>query len=172
MENQSSSFKFTLTYGIYTGVVIVIFSLLTYVAEISHDSPINKWIPFLFYLIAMFIGVKNWRDKQSNGFVSFGKAYSISFTIALFAAIIGTIYTFVFMSYIDPSISELILKSAEQGMLDKGYTDEQIDQGMKYVEMFSTSTGIAIWTIVVSCIFFALLSLFPAAILKKEEHFV
>ncbi len=169
MENQTSSFKFSLNLGLITGIIVVVYSLIMYVLEVPIDSFLNRWAGLVFYIVAMFWGVSTWKKKHSNGFVSFGKAYGIAFRVAFFALIIGTLYLILMVTVIDPSLIDLIKDTQEQSLIDQGYSGEQLDQALKYAQMFVTPAGMAIMSLVSMTIIFALVALIPAAIMKKEE---
>ena len=164
-----SAFKFSLNYGLITGVVITVYSLILYVLEVPMESFLTRWLPYLFYIIAMFWSIDAWKKKHSNGFASFGQAYGIAFRVTFIAALIGIIYFVLLITLIDPGVLDAIKEAQEEAMIDRGMSDEEIEQSMKIAGIFTSPGGMAIMGTVMSAIFLALLSLIPAAIMKKEE---
>jgi len=149
---------------------MVIFSLILYIADLYMNSTIG-YISFLILIGGMIWGTLDFRKLSPNGLLTYGKAFSTCFLIALFAAIISALYTFVFAEFINPNFSQEILDKAREGMMNSGQpmTDEQIDQAMTWTERFTTPVMITIWGFITTVAISAIISLVAAIFLKKED---
>jgi ABC-type multidrug transport system fused ATPase/permease subunit len=169
-EKPRSATMHAMYYGLITGAAMVIFSLILYIADLYMNSTIG-YISFLILIGGMIWGTLDFRKLSPNGLLTYGKAFSTCFLIALFAAIISALYTFVFAEFINPNFSQEILDKAREGMMNSGQpmTDEQIDQAMTWTERFTTPVMITIWGFITTVAISAIISLVAAIFLKKED---
>ena len=169
MEEKSTSvFKISLNYGLITGFLLVLLELVFYLLEIEQESSI-KYVAYLVFLGGIIWASKVYRDNYSDGFITYGKAFTVGLLVGLIAAVIAAIFMYVFLSYIDPSVLTQQLEVAEQRLLESGeMTDEQIDNTLAMTERFMTpaisSIGIFIWNALIVTI----MSLVTSIFIKKE----
>lgn len=157
-------------YGLITGAALVIYSLILYIADLY----MNKYFGYISFLIltgGMVWGTLEYRRLYLNGFMTYGKAFSTCFMIALFAAILSALYTFVFAQFINPNYSQEILDKARETLMASGrqMTDEQIEQALTWTQRFTTPVMMAIWDFITYVAISAVLSLIAAIFLKKED---
>lgn len=170
-EKSTSTFKFALMYGLMTGAAVIVLSLVFYVLDLPIDSPIVKWSPYLIFIGGMVYGAHIYKNEFGNGFMTYGKAFGVSYLVAIVAAFITAIYAFIFISYIDPSVITTSLELAEQNMLDQGtLTDAQIDSALEMTGRFMNPTMISIMGFVMNAIILAVIGLVSSIFVKKEEE--
>ncbi len=168
-ENQTSSFKIALNYAMITAAVLIILDLIFYVMDVPKQSDI-RFIAFLAYIAGIVWGQKVYRDVYSNGFISYGKSFSIGFTIGILAVVVIAIYTFVFAKFIDPSIVTQAMEAAEEEMMQSGnLTDEQIDQRLEMTAKVTTPFTMAIGVFFFGGLIIAVVSLVTSIFIKKEQ---
>jgi len=169
MENQNSVIKPSLTYGLYLGIALILFSLVMYLLDIDHDSKL-MWVSYIIMAGGLFWAMISFRDKINGGFVTYGKAFGTGFWTGLFAAIIGTAFTYIYVTMIDPGMIEEILLKAEEQILDSSpnMSDEQLEQALSMTEKFTSPIMITIWGFVANVIFATILSLIIAIFVKRE----
>jgi amino acid transporter len=93
--------KNIIIYGLIAGILVSFLMLLS-LNYISHckgniDYESSMLIGYASMLIAfslVFVGIRNYRDKYSEGVISFGKAFKIGIMIVLIAS---TIYVFAWL---------------------------------------------------------------------------
>lgn len=97
-NNSSASKKVILTYGLIAGAIVTAFMAYgVYTLNKNPDYEGSMLLGYTGMLVAfsfVFIGVKNYRDKQSDGTITFGKALKIGALISLIAS---TIYVGVWL---------------------------------------------------------------------------
>lgn len=169
-ENQKSSFKVALNYALITAAILIVLDLVFYVMDVPLDSKI-KYVSWLVYIGGIIWGQKVFRDNYSNGLVSYGKSFSVGFTVGFFAALIVSVYSFIFMKFFDPTIVTQILETQEQTMLQAGdLTEEQVEQALSMSEKFTTPFMISIMALVFSTIGVVIISLITSIFIKKEAN--
>ena len=166
-ENPSPV-KNAMNYGAIIGIALIIISLLFYMMN-ETTSEIQNYLGYLVLAVGVYLGVKNYRDNELNGLMSYGKALGSGTLISFFASIIMAFYLYIFIFFIDPSLVDVILEQAENDMIDAGQSDEQIALAMKYTRMFVTPFWMSIMSVVVYTVIGFVFSLIIAIFLKKED---
>ena len=117
------------------------------------DLYLNKavnWIGYIFLIAGMVYGTLEFRKKYSNGFLTYGKAFTSCFWIGLFAGIIASIYLFVFIQFIHPGFINEMLDQARESMVTSRpeMTEEQVEQALSMSAKFMTPVMMVIWGII------------------------
>lgn len=171
-ENQKSAFMPSLINGIYLGLTLVVFSLLMFLLDVDRESWIN-YISYVIMAAGLYMAIVNYRDKLSGGFIEYGKAFSAGFYTGLIASLITTIFTYIYVQYIDPGLIEEILVKAEESMLESNpeMSDEQLSQALSMTKsLVASPMMMAIWSFLFNVIAATLLSLIIAIFAKRENQ--
>ena len=65
----------------------------------------------------IYMGVKEIRDHELGGYINVGLALRKGMAIALIGGLISSVFTLIYMNFIDPDMGDRILEGAEeQGM--------------------------------------------------------
>lgn len=90
--------KIIITYGLIAGLItmsfMIVSTIIWKVYGYENQSMIIGFTGMFIAFIFVFVGIKNYRDKQNDGIITFGDAFKIGFFIALIAS---SIYTLVWM---------------------------------------------------------------------------
>lgn len=173
METKSRSlFSNSLIYGLLTAAISIVFSVLMYLFDTPYDSPL-MYFSFAILLAGMIYGTLTYRNNFLGGNISFGKAFISGFLIVLISALVSSIYSYVFMVFIDPSyldkIIEKAVENAEAKMSEKGLSAEQMEPGLAMTRKFMSPVAMTIMAILSSALIGGILALIAAAFLKKED---
>lgn len=167
-QDRPSSAKVALTNGVFMGIALIVLSLILYLLGLNQES----YAPYFSYAVMIgltIVFVLQWRNKYNNGFISYSSAFGNGFLTILFGSILSAIYVYVFFAFIAPNELTLMLEKAEEGMYDKGMSDQEVEMGMKYTKMMMTEWMMPIWVIVGSAFWGAVISAILAIFLKKED---
>lgn len=170
MENQANSKSLILNYGLYLGVATVIIELVKYAMGVHLDP---HWA-FAVLGGALFIGliifgIKKYKEAN-GGFLTWGQGVKIGVGIAIVAALIGTIYNYVFMNFIEPEFMSQMMEIQNQKLVDQGMNQEQIEAANEMSKAFQSPLLIAAFGIIGSAIGGFVVSAIAAAIMKKSEE--
>jgi len=94
-----------LRFGLYSAITTCILSFLIWALVDVVDNTTGEIIGYssmVVSLIFVYFGIKHFRDKENNGFVSFGKALLIGVLISLMAALAFGILDIIYVKYINP----------------------------------------------------------------------
>ena len=120
--------KTALIFGLVIGAILSVNMIL--MVNLMYSNPDMKGndlvgyatMVVLFSLI--FVGVRNYRNKQLGGFISFGKAFKIGFWIALIGSsiyvVVWLFYYYLFVpDFIDIYISHVLNNCTASGLAEK-----------------------------------------------------
>lgn len=170
MENTVASRKNTiLIYGSLLGVLSIVLALIGYILK-SDQSGTFKFLTWLIYIVAIILGIKHYRDKGRNGFISYGNAVGTGVLISLVGGIIFSIYLVLLVEVIDPDYITNIMQKAQDAMIEQGQSEEQIRMALKIQRKFSNPIVFALMGIVGSLFTGLITSLIVSIFLKKNDN--
>ncbi len=171
MENQKSALMPSLSAGLILGIILIVYSLLLYVVDLNE----NVWLASISYVITavvLYFAIINFRDKEQNGFLSYGKGVGVGTLIGFFASILLAIFTYIYVSYIDPGVLEEAIIKAEESILEQNPNigDAELEQAIGIAEIFTSPVMMTVmtvfWYTMVSVVFSLLISIFA----KHEDN--
>ncbi len=169
MEKSVSGSKAGMTYGVYLGLISVVFSLIIYLVGIVGED-YTSWISFAISIAFVCWVMINFRDKQNGGYMEYKQGVGLGFITFLVGGIISSIFTFILFKFIDPALIEhLIEKSLEEALRKNPEVEGNIEMVEKWIRMFVNPIVMAIMGVVMSAIGGIIISLILAAIFKKEK---
>ncbi|MCU0396638.1 MAG: DUF4199 domain-containing protein [Cyclobacteriaceae bacterium] len=155
-------------YGLILALVSVIYFLVLTIMNVDMTSGIGRWASILFYVAGIFLAHKYFKDNGS-GFMSYGEGIGISFWIGLLSSVISSLFTYIYIKFIDSSFVEMIKEKQIEEMQARGMSDEQIDQGMKFAEMFMSPEAILIFGIIGGIITVLIVGLIVTIFTQKKS---
>jgi ABC-type branched-subunit amino acid transport system permease subunit len=168
MEPRKTAFNTALKYSVITALAAFIFSVLLYVTNLYLNQTLN-YLVYVILVAGLVFTVKDRRDKDLGGYISFGQAFNAGFLFCILFAILSAISSFLMMQFIAPDMVAEILKQTEKSLFDKGMSEEQVEMAMGYTKKFMTPAWMALFAILATAIFGAIFSLIVAAIFKKNN---
>ncbi len=157
-------------YGLIAGAAIIVFSLIMFLLDLYLNKAVN-WIGYVFLIAGMIWGTLEYRNKYSNGFITYGKAFSSCFWIGLFAGILASVYFFVFIQVIHPGfINEMLDQIRANIVASKpDMSEEQIEQAVSMSAKFMSPAMMSVWGFAAYAAMSAIIGLILAIFLKKED---
>lgn len=170
MENQVNSKSIIINFGLILAGFSIFINLVNYAIGNHLDPHWSITVISILALVALIVfGIKKYKEAN-NGFLSWGQAVKIGVGIAIISALIGSLYNYVFMNFIEPDFMQQMAEIQNQKMLDQGYTDEQIEAANEMSESFRNPALIAAFGIIGSAIGGFIVSAIAGAIMKKSEE--
>ncbi len=167
MEKEVTTRGVGLQYGVIAGVVMIIYGLILQLTGLIFESWAS-WINYIFLAAIIFLAHKKYKE-EGDGFLSFGQGLGIGFWISLVGGLISSVFSFIYITFVDPSFIETMLEKTRYNMEEQGMPDAQIDQAMAITENFM-NPGMMFVIGIVSLLFLGfILSLIVSAITKKTD---
>jgi hypothetical protein len=171
-QTKTSSFQYALKWGFLVGLLKVVLTTISYLTGQYSNTYWGLIILPIMFIIHFYL-VKSYKDKQMEGYITFGNAFSVCMQIFVFSAVIASLYDIIYLQFISPATNEMILKLAEQKINEKGtLTDDQMEMAMKVARVMNSPIVKFFTSLLFSCIFGAIISAIIAAICKKEKPIV
>lgn len=169
MEKKRSIWKETLNYGIIYGLITVVFSVLTYMFDLTFTTWII-WPSLLLGVVVLFFLLRSYRDHYNNGYISYGKSVGAGVIISIYAAIISAIYIYVLYTFIDPGLMDKSMAVAEAKMLEKGLPEAAIERAMEMQSKMMKPWFTSLMGIFNSVIYGLILSLIVSLFVMKKGN--
>ena len=169
-EKPRSAISNGIYFGSITGAALIVFSLIMFLLDLYLNKTVS-WLSYLILAGGMFYGTFDYRKNYTNGFMTYGKAFSSCFWIGLFGGVLISVYMFVFARFIHPGFVNEILEKARENMVNSSQqmTEEQIDTALEYTRKFTTPVMMVVWSLVMYAASSAIIALILAFFLKKED---
>jgi hypothetical protein len=169
MENkiEPSLVKSSMNYGALLGLALVIYSLILWMLDLSTSRSLG-YVSYLIIIAGLFLGMKMFRDQESGGFITYGRALGLGVMISLFAAIISGFFGYIFFKFLDPGMIEKIALMAEEQLYERGMPEEQIEMALNAQKMFMKPGFLAITSFIGYVFMGFIFSLIIAIFVKKD----
>ena len=170
MEQKTSFWKSAMTYGLYVGIALIIYSVILYVAGQSFNENLG------YLSMVIMIGGVIWAQlnykKLQGGFLSYGQGVGMAVSMMIFAGILGAIFTILLYKVIDPDLYQQYLLFAEEKatnqMLKRGLSEDQIAQGMEFTRRLQSPVILAFGAILNYIIVGVIVGLISSIFIKKN----
>lgn len=158
-------------YGLIAAAGGILISLMIYVAGMDKTDAGQylNWLSAIVLIIAMVFAIKERREKEFGGFISFKTAFGTTAVITIIATFISSVYSYIYMSIINPGMKDYIMQKQLEKMEGQGMSTEQIESAMKMTESWMTPGMMTIWSLVMGLFFGIILALIVSAIMKKPN---
>ncbi len=167
MEAQVSPSKIGFRYGIIAAIISIIYSLILQLAGLASNQALSS-LGLVILAIVIYLAHKAFKE-QGDGFMKYGQGVSIGFIISLVSGVIGSIFMYIYISFIDDSVIQQGIDKAYQDLEERGMSDEEIEQAMQFTEKLMTPMFFLIVGIVFTIIAGLIISLIISGITKKEN---
>ncbi len=166
-QKPASLMKSTLTSGIYIGVVLILVSVIFYVAGLMFET----WAQYVSWpiLIAGAVYAQLSYRKSLGGEMTYGQALGAGVLALVFASVLSAIYTILLYTVIDPGLTEQTRIVMEQRMVEQGRMPaEQIDQAVDMMMKFQKPPIMAGMAILIGAFTGLIISLITGIFTQKK----
>lgn len=133
-----------LRYGIFATIAIVTLSAIHFFIVVPNASWANAevagYLTMLLSMVFVFAGIKHYRDKVNNGFLSFGQGLKIGALIVLIPAVAFGLFDLLYTEVINPEWLDEYYKTMTE-KLKTSTAPEKLDAALSKMqrekEMFS-----------------------------------
>ena len=169
-EKPRSTISNGIYYGLITGAAMIVFSLIMFLLDLYLNRAVN-WIGYVFLVAGMIWGTLELRNKYSNGYLTYGRAFGSCFWIGIFAGILASVYLFLFVQFIHPGFINELLDQMREKLITSSpeMSEEQIEQAVSMSSKFMSPVMMTLWGLVAYAAISAVIGLILAIFLKKED---
>ena len=168
--------RIVLVYGAISGVIISLFLVSSigycYASGNFEGNMLVGYASMILSFSLIFVCIKNFRDKQNEGIISFGKAFQIGLYITLIASTCYVLTWLIDYYFFIPDFMEKFSNHALEMAKSNGESAAEISQKSKemetYKEMYKSPIGVTLLTYLEILPVGLLVSVISALILKKK----
>ena len=172
-DEKSVSFQpVVLKWGMISAGVGIVMTLLTSIVGLKMTNMSTLATVGLLGLVIgitiLVMAIREHRDQQLGGFISFGRAFLVCLLVLTISTIISQIFSYLYMNFVNPAAAQEAVEAAKTMMEKMGLPEEQVDVAMEKVAADLKSPMSVIKNSASSIFFGAIIALIMAAIMKKE----
>lgn len=150
-QNESTAEKVTtrssgMRYGLFLGGISIVLFLIIALSGMRPDGP-GRWLGVVFTGVLIFLAHKYFKDN-GDGFMSIGQGVGIGFWTGVTSSVISSIFTYVYVKFIDSGFIDMIKETQLEEMQKRGMSDEQVEQAMKFAGMFTSAEAIFLFGLI------------------------
>jgi hypothetical protein len=172
METKKASVKkIALNYGLILALSTIVLSVIVYVMGMHMEQPWwQSVLNFAIMTTAIVYGFKAFK-KEGDGFLTLGEAIKTGLAISLVAGIVGSIFTYLFVTVIEPDFVVQMLEVTREKMIEDNpqMTEEQLEMAMSMTEKFMSPMMMTAFGLIASLFFGFIISLIAGLIMKQNR---
>lgn len=166
LEEETSIFAFCLKYGVIGGVVAVVVSLIYFLAGMAEHWS-GGLVAFVVMIGTMITAQVSYKRSEQPP-VDYGEALGVGVVTVLYFAVIGAIYSVIYLTVIDPGIVERSMATAAEQLSQAGMTEEQIEAQLATARMMSGPAVAPLMSVVGNVIIGTLIGLITSIFMRKR----
>lgn len=172
-DERNKPSHFAMEYGLILGAYFILKFAVTVLSSKVIILSILSWILLIGIPFVIYWMLRRYRDRQNDGYIEFGRAWSLGLLLIFFASLPEALAQFAYFQYINPSyIHEQItqISTALDSLGDMKENPALTDLISKYKETAAPAPiQMAFQGIFNNLFFGSLITLAVAAIVKRSK---
>jgi len=174
MNQNVSTFSAGMRYGLLGGVISIIIGLIMYLSGMVDYSTgkqdiVSQVLGYAVMIGAVILALKFYKDN--NGHLSIGQGLGTSFFTGLFMGLLTAIWIYVFFSFIDPSLLDIIKEAAKENAMAGGQmSEEQYEQAEGMMNAFMSPGMMSVFGMLGTIFATFIVGLIASLIMKQDPN--
>jgi hypothetical protein len=165
MEKELTPSSVGMKYGLIYGLVSILLSAFSLLILKTTQGPI-QWIGFVLPIVFLVLAMREFKN-QGDGFMGFGQGFSIGFLVSLISGLLSSVFTYIYLKYIDDSVLREIWNQQVMEMESRGINMNDMPFDMEaWVTSPEVTSGSGFLMLLIIGIIFTLII---SAIMKKDR---
>ncbi len=164
----------TLKWGLITGMVYIAQSLVSNLLGIQQKG-MGSGIGILMLVVVVaitfytiYLGVKEQRDENQNGYITTAEGFKLGLKIAFIAGLMAGVFTLLYMTVIDPDMTDKMMEAAEEEWDKQGMDEDQRAMARKFGGMFMNPFLLAAFSVIWITLWGMVKGVIAGSMLKKD----
>lgn len=167
MNEQVSTARVALKWGVILGIASIIFSLILFLTDNVGNNKLG-WVSLVISVAGLVLAMRDYRTLN-GGYMRYGEGLSVGTLTSAVSGLLSSLFSVFYTTVIDTGAMTRMVERTREQLEDSGASDDQIDQQMTIVEMFQSPGLSFAFGIIGAVIFGLLLSLVIAAIMRRNR---
>lgn len=168
-DSTKNMLKYSLLYGTILGIILIIWLTFDYIMGYYGQNKTLSNLNYLARMAGVFICILIYRNREHNGYISFGNAFSFGLATFMIAIILLEIFVCLLVNIVDPEYLIVKANTMRRQLEDAGMHNQNVGKIINVAIYMQRP----IWAVIIaiiggSCVG-SMISLISALILKKEE---
>lgn len=155
-------------YGFILAVIGIILFLVFIFSGADMTSGWIRWTGYPIYIVLVVLA-HNYFKANGDGFMSYGQGIGIAFWTGLISSVVSSLFTYIYLKFIDSGMIEMIRQAQIEELEKKGMSDEQIEQTMKFVSMFTTPEMMLVFGVIGGVVGIVICGLIVSIFTQKKQ---
>ena len=176
MENEKQPAELTQTtrsvgvkFGLIMGAVSIAYFMTLIVLDVDTTEGVGRWASLFINAGLIFFAHKTFKDNSEGGFMSYGQGFTIGFWMSLVSSVISSVFTYIYVKFIDQGFIQMMLDKQEEGMLERGMSDAQVEQAMEMSAKFMTPNSMLIFGVIFGTIILLIVAAVISIFTQKKN---
>ena len=131
----ASLLKNAINLGALTGMVLAVLQMIFLVSGFGENSGL-QWVLYIILIVSISWGARMYRDRVNEGYLSYGESLGFGVVLSLGAALIYGFAFYLYMKYLDPTYTQVILEKMELSLYESEMQEDQIKTVMDLYKTF------------------------------------
>ncbi|MEQ8706485.1 MAG: DUF4199 domain-containing protein [Phaeodactylibacter sp.] len=154
---------------IVVGLVIHMAGLVDYTGQSSGSNWLSNFATWGVMIAAIVMSVRQHRDQDLGGYITFGRSFYTGFIASLMIAIVSAIWGYIFFSFVEPGLIDTMMEmSREQLIEQQGMSESDADKAMGMMGWMMNPAMLSLFGAIGALIAGIVFSLIIGAIMKRE----
>ena len=169
MEDKVTVSQIGLKNGIIVGLIFIVYSMI--LQFLNLDMELMGYLSYLNYVILIvFVVLAHKAFKEGgDGFMTIGQGLGIGMLIALVGGVISSIFSYIYLKFIDDSMIQKTLDYQIEELEKRGLDDAAIEQAMAMTSKIMTPEVMPIIGVLFLLFFGFIISLIVSLFTKKAN---
>ena len=154
-------------YGVISGIIGIFYFVGLSMAGIDIQGP-AQWAGIIVTIVMVFLAHKYYKDN-GDGFMSYSQGIGIAFWMGLVSSVINSVFTFIYVSFIDTNFIENMKDVQIEKMQEQGMSDAQVEQAMQFSSFMFTPTAMLIMGLIIGVIATVFVGLIVTIFTQKKD---
>jgi preprotein translocase subunit YajC len=158
-------------FGLILALANIVLSLVGFFLGFQTDKIAQgQWynlLPLVVFIVILWFGIRAVREEAKDKSLTYGKGVGAGFLISLYGGLIGSIYSFVHFTFINPNFADYQVDFVREKWVQKGLSDAQMEAVEKFTRVFLSPALMSITGLFMTLLLGVVVALILAAILKR-----
>ena len=154
--------------GIYTGLVLIAFTLLSFLAGWYGSSSANTVFSVISYLVGIYFTHKAFKD-HGDGYMTYVQGLGLGSVLSLVSGILNSAFSIVYLIFFDNTFISRQMEQTRIQLEERGMSDAEIEQALEFAEFFTSPMALFFMAVLSSLFFGFIWSLIISAFTKETD---
>jgi hypothetical protein len=169
-KQDNTFIKSTMTYGLITGVALILYTLLLYSTNnLLRENFLLSLMNYLILIGGIVAGTRSYRDRALQGYITYSKALGYGVVMSIFTGIVLGIFTYLLYTMIDPGLMEKSMAMIQEEMLKQGIEPGRVESISKMQRQIRSPFMMLIGSVLTYAFLGLIFSLVTSAFLQKNK---